>query len=428
MVYVINQLGQPLMPTKDHRKVRLLLNQGLAKVVRRTPFTIQLLTRVKSYVQPITLGVDAGSKHVGIEASTETEELFKAELQPRNDVISNLSTRRQNRRARRNRKRRYRKPRFKNRVHSKHKGWLAPSVEAKIHNHIQVIRLVTKILPIGLIRVETAEFDLQRLKAMNEGNPLPVSTDYQQGEMYDEYNVRQYVLHRDDYKCRSCGCSPTDKKPIKLHVHHLESRKTGGNAPNNLITLCESCHKAYHDGLIELPEKAKRNKPLRDATFMGIMRKTLMQRLWNEFNIRIQETYGYITKAIREKNGIVKTHTSDAQCIARHPNAKPTDVYYLIKPVRSHNRQIHKMKINKGGTRKLNQLPKYVFGFRLFDKVRYKNIECFIFGRRTKGAFDIRLLDGTKIKEPSYKKLTLLERSSSLLIERREQGNAKMVP
>ena len=83
MVYVINQLGQPLMPTKDHRKVRLLLNQGLAKVIRRTPFTIQLLTRVKSYVQPITLGVDAGSKHVGIEASTETEELFKAELQPR---------------------------------------------------------------------------------------------------------------------------------------------------------------------------------------------------------------------------------------------------------------------------------------------------------------------------------------------------------
>ena len=25
-------------------------------------------------------------------------------------------------------------------------------------------------------------------------------------------------------------------------VHHIESRKTGGNAPNNLITLCETCH------------------------------------------------------------------------------------------------------------------------------------------------------------------------------------------
>ena len=82
MVYVINQLGQPLMPTKDHRKVRLLLNQGLAKVVRRTPFTIQLLTRVKSYVQPITLGIDAGSKHVGIEASTKTEELSRRNSNP----------------------------------------------------------------------------------------------------------------------------------------------------------------------------------------------------------------------------------------------------------------------------------------------------------------------------------------------------------
>ena len=34
-------------------------------------------------------------------------------------------------RARRNRKTRYRKPRFDNRVRSKHKGWLAPSEEVK---------------------------------------------------------------------------------------------------------------------------------------------------------------------------------------------------------------------------------------------------------------------------------------------------------
>lgn len=43
MVYVLDIDGQPLMPTSRHRKVRKLLNSHLAKVVKRCPFTIQLL-------------------------------------------------------------------------------------------------------------------------------------------------------------------------------------------------------------------------------------------------------------------------------------------------------------------------------------------------------------------------------------------------
>ena len=61
MVYVLNPFGQPLMPTDDHRKVRILLKEKKATVVRRSPFTIRLLHRTKQYVQPVTLGVDAGS-------------------------------------------------------------------------------------------------------------------------------------------------------------------------------------------------------------------------------------------------------------------------------------------------------------------------------------------------------------------------------
>lgn len=51
MVYVQNRSGQPLMPTEDHRKVRLLLKNGFAVVVKRTPFTIRLATGSKNYVQ-----------------------------------------------------------------------------------------------------------------------------------------------------------------------------------------------------------------------------------------------------------------------------------------------------------------------------------------------------------------------------------------
>jgi len=42
MVYVLNINGQPLMPCKE-AKAKKLLKQDKAKVVRRTPFTIQLV-------------------------------------------------------------------------------------------------------------------------------------------------------------------------------------------------------------------------------------------------------------------------------------------------------------------------------------------------------------------------------------------------
>ena len=418
MVYVISKTGQPIMPTENHAQVRLLLKSNKAKVVKRTPFTIQLTGTSKTYTQEVTLGVDAGSKHVGLSASTMKKELFSAELRPRNDVMNLMSSRRELRRSRRNRTTRYRQARFDNRVHSKHKGWLAPSVEVKIWNHIQGIQLVTKLLPVKTIRVETAEFDLQRLKALEAGETLPIGTDYQLGEMYGQYNVRQYVLHRDGYTCQCCGAHGTDKKQVKLHVHHLESRKTGGDAPDNLITLCKDCHTGYHAGTVALPTTSRRRRSTRDATFMGIMRKTLLERLRNIFpEMNICSTYGYITKYWREKKNIAKTHVNDAFVVTKNFEAERLGKSLLVIPKRQHNRQIHKCKINKGGKRKLNQTPKFVFGYQLFDKVKYKGDEGFVFGRRSSGGFDVRKLNGEKISSSvSYKKLKLIQSRKALLV------------
>ena len=416
MVYVLDINGQPLMPTARHGKVRRLLSSHLAKVVKRCPFTIQLLYQSTKEIQPVSLGVDAGSKHIGLAATTEQKVLYQEELTPRNDVVKLLSAKRACRHSRRNRKTRYRKPRFNNRVHSKHKGWLAPSVEVKIQEHITAIKNICKILPASEIHVETAEFDLQRLKAMEEGKTFPVGTDYQLGEQYDFYNTRQYVLHRDGYTCQCCGVHDKD---VKLHVHHIESRQTGGNAPNNLITLCEHCHKALHEGKIKLPKGKKRGKSHRDAAFMGIMRNTLLERLKKEVSVPVMMTYGYITKYWREKADLEKSHINDAICISKHPYTKPLDTYYLTKVVRHHNRQIHKANFSKGGIRKRNQAPYLVRGFRLFDKVLYQGKEYFIFGRRTTGYFDIRTLDGTKANKGSvsYKKLRIQDTAKAYLKE-----------
>lgn len=406
MVYVLNIQGEPLMPCKP-AKARKLLNKNLAKVVKREPFTIQLLFECENEVQDITLGIDAGSKVIGVSATTDKKELLSAEIQLRNDIVDLLSTKRQNRKTRRSRLR-YRQPRFNNRVKSKHKGWLAPSVENKIYNHIKLVNKIHTILPINKIIVETASFDIQKIK-----NPEISGKKYQEGEQLGFWNVRQYVLHRDRHRCHGkTGC----KNKI-LNVHHIESRKVGGDSPDNLITLCEECHNNYHNG--KLKKEFKRKHSFRDATFMGIMRKTLLYRL-RELYTNVSETFGYITKNARITNNLPKEHRVDAFCITGNLQAKRLDDYYYIKQVRKHNRQIHKANILKGGKKKLNQSPYLVRGFRLFDKVEYGNQECFIFGRRATGYFDLRKLDGTIIhRSASYKKLKLIQLRNTWLIERR---------
>jgi hypothetical protein len=241
--------------------------------------------------------------------------------------------------------------------------------------------------------------------------------EYQKGEQLDFWNVREYVLFRDGHTCQCCRGKSKDKR---LNVHHIESRKTGGNAPNNLITLCEKCHDDYHKGKMQLPKPIKRGMSFKDAIFMGIMRWTFYNRLKTKYGDMVSMTFGYITKNTRIKNNLPKTHYIDARCISGNPNAKPLGYCYHQKKVRNHNRQIHKNTIQKGGYRKSNQSPKYVFGYQLFDKVKYDNQECFIFGRRSSGYFDIRTLDGTKLSAGvSYKKLQLLEKRKTYLIERR---------
>ena len=65
MVYVLDKNGEPLMPTARCGKVRRMLKDGRAAVVRRSPFTIRLAYRTAGYTQPVTLGMDAGYAHVG---------------------------------------------------------------------------------------------------------------------------------------------------------------------------------------------------------------------------------------------------------------------------------------------------------------------------------------------------------------------------
>ena len=406
-VYVLNCHGQPLIPCQP-RKARLLLKAGKAKVARMVPFTIQLLYGSSGYTQEVSLGVDAGTQHIGASATTEKFVLFEAEVKPRTDIQELLAARKQFRSARRNRKTRYRQARFLNR--KKPEGWLAPSVQHKVDAHLKAIRLVHKLLPISRTTIEVAQFDLQKIK-----NPDINGVEYQQGPQLGFWNVREYVLFRDNHTCQWCKGKSKD---CVLNVHHIESRKTGGDSPDNLITLCETCHDLIHRTHQEHTIKRK-SKGFRDASQMGIVRWRIYEQAKASFP-DVHLTYGYISKHTRITNELGKSHLIDARCISGNPLASSDGTWHLVMLVRRNNRQLHKATIRKGGKRQRNTAPKYVHGFHLFDCVCYQGKICFVFGRRSSGYFDLRLLDGTRVHASvSCKKLYLVQKASALLVERR---------
>ena len=55
------------------------------------------------------------------------------------------------------------------------------------------------------------------------------------------------ILKRDNYKCKKCGAVHTTK--VRLVVHHKKQWSKYPRfrfKPNNLITVCEKCHKEIH--------------------------------------------------------------------------------------------------------------------------------------------------------------------------------------
>lgn len=372
------------MPTQRYGKVRRHLRDGLAVVARREPFTIRLNYDTDEITQPVTLGVDAGSKHIGLSATTESRELFSAEVQLRTDIVKLLAQRRESRRTRRNRKTRYRACRFNNR--RRPECWFAPSIEQRIQSHLALIARVNSILPITRTVIEVAQFDTQLLK-----NPDIQGEEYQQGVQLGFWNTREYVLFRDNHTCQCCHGKSKD--PI-LNVHHIESRQTGGDSPDNLVTLCETCHKAYHKGEVEL--KLKRNfQSLLDAAVMSVMRWELYNRARNIWD-NVHLTYGYVTKHTRIENGLEKSHVVDARCISGNPLAAPCTEMWQMRQIANHTRSLHVQNMTRGGKRRSTIAPHFIGKTRLqrYDKVLWNGIRCFIAGS-TGGRPVLRNIDWT---------------------------------
>ena len=373
LVYVLKQNGQPFMPTERFGKVRRLLKEGKAKVVRREPFTIRLLYEPETdVVQECYCGVDTGSKHVGVAVVGNDRVLYQSQIELRSDIKRKMDSRRQVRKFRRSRKTRYRKPRFLNRRNSIRKDRLPPSVRHKVQAHIDEIEFCKKILPVSDLILEVSQFDIALMKNPGRINERVRHWGYQKGFNYGYSSRREAVLHRDNYTCQCCG-----KKNCRLEVHHIEFKSNGGtDDEENLITLCEDCHKGVHTGTIVLNKKPKKSKNLKHATHMSIIRSQLLKKYPDAI-----ETFGFVTSENRHRLKLKKDHCIDACVIASGGlEFKELDVIF------------YKRRVSKGDytltkdARGEQRIPTgKICGFRKFDKVEYLGEEYFIKGRMSSG-------------------------------------------
>ena len=357
------------MPTTP-AKARKLLRDGKARVVRKTPFTIQLQTATGESKQEVVAGMDTGSKMIGCAAITNGEVIYQSEIQMRTDVSKKMKQRRMYRRTRRGRKLRYRQPRWQNRANSKREGRLAPSIKSKVDSHLREKNFVEFILPITRWKVETASFDIHKIT-----NPDVKNHDYKNGLQKDFYNVKAFVLHRDGYKCQHCKA-----QKVKLHVHHIVFKSKGGtDTPDNLITLCSDCHSKVHCGEIEIKGKKSKTK---HATEVGIV-KSQLRKQFNNF----EETFGYETKFKRERIlNFPKTHYNDAVaiCCEEGELVNPCDIIYYKKHVSKGDYQQTK------GKRSEIKIPtSKLFGLRKFDLIQTAKGTGFVKGKRRDGRFSI---------------------------------------
>lgn len=421
-VYVLSKDKKPLMPTTRYGKVRRMLRDKQAKVVKRCPFTIQLLYTPKTnVVQNCTLGVDTGSKFIGASVYSERKILYTSQTQIRDDIKSKMDDRRSSRRNRRNRKTRYRKPRFLNRKNSTKLGRIPPSVRHKVQSHIDEIESCKKLMPISTLVLEVSQFDPHLMKNPALFYKKIKKWGYQKGFNYGFASRKEAVRHRDNYTCQICKAKG---KNVALEVHHIIFKSQGGtDDEDNLVTLCKKCHNDIHTGKLIYNKKPKKMN-LKYATHMNIIRSQLLKYYPNAI-----ETFGFVTHENRNHLNLPKDHYLDACVIASGGKRfeQNNEIFYKKRVAKG------SYKLSKGKRGEIKLPTGKIKGFRRFDKVKYLGNVYFVKSRQSKGYCGLMDVSGESIsfsymprgwKTPKIENLTRLSaRNTCLCISQKIAAN-----
>ena len=332
LIKIIDKNGVVGHPTTKWHYVKEKLDKGLAKVIKgnltkNEPITVQILDLEidpsKTVDAKFRVGIDPGYEHIGFcvikETIREVKVLYRGELTLRTSQVTKSmadrkmyrNNRRRNRRlkARRRSARtgvapRFRHPIWKNRKCDRK---YTPTVQYVIQMHQNLLHKITSCLPFDQMEVylEVFSYDSQKIN-----NPAIKPWMYSQGPQQGYSNTRAYILARDNHTCQAKGCKC---RTGVMQVHHVVFKRDGGtNAPSNLITLCEACHKKVHAGM------KLHVKGLFSTQKAASVLNTAIPDIKRSIDgvVDLVPTYGYITKDVRWEYDIEKTHANDAMIIA----------------------------------------------------------------------------------------------------------------
>ena len=417
-VFVVGKSGKPLMPCSEKR-ARILLGRGQAVVINMYPFVIRLKFRDDGETQPLEIKIDPGSNVTGVavvrKADDKSVVISLFEIVHRSKYITKkIAARRAMRRTRRGRNTRYRQARFNNRT--RHKGWLAPSLQHRVDTIKSWVNRISRWAPITDIAQELVKFDMQQMQ-----NPEVSGVNYQQGTLFG-YEVREYLLEKWNRTCAYCG-----KQDIPLQIDHIYPKSKGGsNRVSNLTLACQCCNQKKDALPVEVflkndPVRLKKIKtqakaPLRDASAVNATRWALLNSL-KETGLPVSTGTGGQTKFNRINLNIPKTHALDAVCVGDVASVENWKVPTLqIKCTGRGSYQRTRLNA-QGGIRGYLTRKKSHFGFQTGDMVKAdvpkgKKTGKYV-GRvavRSTGFFNIQTLDKI-IQGVSYKHCVSIQRN-----------------
>lgn len=357
-VRVIAKDGTPLMPTKRCGKVRHLLETGMTVAIKTKPFTIRLKYETTKYVQGLYGGIDTGRENIGSAVSKENgENVYLADTRSNNGTIhkqmyDRAGFRRERRRHDRQNKQRKAKHdhtemqngdkdkvrtthdcisrkvsypgaekpvthkviqgkegRFNNR--KRPEGWITPSARQLVQVTMNEVKFMCDTMPIKQLSVERVAFDFQKL-----ANVHIQKWQYSKGPLYGYNSYKDYVYDEQKGRCPFCGEEITQ-------YHHMKPRhKRGTDTVQNILGVCESCHRKIHSGEItdEMLHEAKDGVVRSfEVSLLNSVMPALIDALkdfCDKRGIRLVVTDGKTTSDARDKYHIQKDHSTDAYCIS----------------------------------------------------------------------------------------------------------------
>ena len=368
-VPVLDRHGQPLAPARPSR-VRHWLESGRAtKVWVKGIFAVQLhdLDAATSTTGNFAFNMDPGET-TGIAITRESPDdkrrtiVGAYEHQHRNrDIHRNLNNRRDCRHNRRCRLRR-RPARFNNRANNSAEGCLPPSTASLVNDADTIVHTMLQLYPIKQLRVKYLRFDTQLMQ-----NPDIRGVEYQRGTLQG-WQLRHYILHRDQWHCQYCDRPNSEKHPLTLD-HVIPESGGGPTVVGNLVAACPRCNtkktnRSLADFLDKDPERLakiqKQVDQLVPLTSTGHLNSVMpaMLGVLQAARLLITICDGTSTAYTRHQLDIPKSHVNDAACLDL-----PTEVnnhsgpVTVLKRQRRHNRQ--SINCNANGSPYSKDFPAY---------------------------------------------------------------------